>query len=140
MASSNKYLLALTVLAAGTYGAAHAQSPSMIPIPFVSAAVGLPNGTANSLCSSGILNGSGVNLGDGCIPTQAKLSEPWDVKVDNYGDVYITENAGTNYDIRVVYNGSPALATLLVAASPNISNFTPVVGRIYTLGNLCAGL
>ena len=69
---------------------------------------------------------------DGCLPTQATFLSLYDTLADSAGNVYVSEN-GTNNDIRVVYNGGVAFTNLLKIANTGIANFTPVVGRIYTL-------
>jgi sugar lactone lactonase YvrE len=115
---------------------------SLVPVPFITAYAGLPAGGSGTACATtaDIPNNAGVHTGDGCLPTQATLTGVYGAFTDTDGNVYITEN-GVNVDIRVVYKGGTTLAAVLTAANPNIANFTPIPGRIYTLaGSLGAAL
>ena len=135
-------LACLATLLSAFVVAGQAQAPALVPLPIVTAYAGLPAGGSNTACStaSDIPNNAGVHLGDGCLPTQATLSSLYGSFTDAVGNVYITEN-GTNNDIRVVYKGGAVLTQLLIASSANITNFTPIPGRIYTLaGALNAAL
>ncbi|MDR3734595.1 MAG: Ig-like domain repeat protein [Acidobacteriaceae bacterium] len=125
-------MLFSAVAIVGTNSTAWTQSKSVISIPFVSTVAGLPSGSGNTVCTTGITNQSGQNLGDGCLPSQATLQTPFDVQTDANGDIYMSET-GTDNDIRVIYNGGPTLAILLTAANTGIPNFSPTLGRIYTL-------
>jgi sugar lactone lactonase YvrE len=135
--------LALTLaLASIAITAAQAQTPAIVPLPFVTTIAGIPAGGANAQCpsTSDIPNNAGSHLGDGCLPTQANLVGIYGAFTDAVGNIYITEN-GTNNDIRVIYKGGAVLTQLLIASSANLTNFTPIPGRIYTLaGGLSAAI
>ena len=112
---------------------------SVTPIPFISTLAGIAAGGGNTLCTTGFYkNIQGVNTGDNCSATQATLTSLYDVQVDAAGNVYTSEN-GVDDDIRVVYRGGAALASLLAAANPSIPNFTPLVGNIYTIAGGLTG-
>ncbi|HZL25266.1 MAG TPA: Ig-like domain repeat protein [Acidobacteriaceae bacterium] len=113
---------------------APAQTPALVPLPFVTAVAGVPAGSTNAQCSASadIPNNVGTDLGDGCLPTQANLVGIYGAFTDSAGNIYITEN-GTNNDIRVIYEGGSVLTQLLIASSPAITDFAPVPGHIYTL-------
>jgi sugar lactone lactonase YvrE len=113
---------------------AAAQTPTVVPLPFVTAIAGVPAGSSNAQCSAAvdIPNYAGTHLGDGCLPTQANLVTLYGAFTDSAGNIYITEN-GTNNDIRVIYEGGAVLTQLLIASSPAITDFTPIPGHIYTL-------
>jgi sugar lactone lactonase YvrE len=115
-----------------------AKAGAQTPIPFVSSYAGLAAGSSATLCTNSIPTfkgtgtaGGGVSVGDGCLPTQASLSTPSSVAVDAYNNVYISDYGDKL--LRVIYQGGAALTATLIAASPNITNFTPVPGHIYTL-------
>ena len=114
------------------FGAAVAQTPTVVPLPFVTAIAGVPAGSTNAQCSVDIPNNAGAHLGDGCLPTQANLVTLYGAFTDSIGNIYITEN-GTNNDIRVIYEGGAVLTQMLIASSPAITGFAPIPGHIYTL-------
>jgi len=115
-------------------GVAAAQTPTVLPLPFVTTIAGVSAGSTNAQCSASvdIPNYAGAHLGDGCLPTQANLVTLYGSFTDNVGNIYISEN-GTNNDIRVIYEGGAVLTQLLIASSPAITDFTPIPGHIYTL-------
>jgi len=121
---------------------------ALLPSPFSSVLAGEAAGSGNTVCTTGIPNSSGQNQGDGCLPTQAVIANMYDVITDPEGNVYISEQnttlpngAQSGSDIRVIYKGGVALTAALIAANPQIQNFTPVSGRIYTLvGALTAAI
>ena len=124
----------LTLAFAAACGvSAHAQQP-LVPIPFVTTIAGLAAGSGNVQCSSAvdIPNTQGAHLGDGCLPTQAILITTYGSFTDSIGNIYISEN-GTDNDIRVIYKGGAALTAMLIASNAQLTNFTPIPGRIYTL-------
>jgi len=134
-------LLPAAALLGITCGAV-AQTSPIIPIPFVSNFAGVAPGGSNTACTNGIPNTANppVNYGDGCIATQATLTTLYDTAVDPQGNLYFTESAA-NFDLRVVYNGGTLLAQALIAANPQIANFTPLPGHVYTLaGGPVSGL
>ena len=130
----HRNLLLPAAVLLGITCAAAAQTSPIIPIPFVSNFAGVAPGGNNTACTNGIPNTANppVNLGDGCIATQATLTTLYDTAVDPQGNLYFTESA-TNFDLRVVYNGGTQLAQALIAANPQIVNFIPLPGRVYTL-------
>ena len=117
----------------------HAQA--IIPIPFATTYAGVAAGGPNAYCgaTNDIVNTAGQHLGDGCLPVNATLAASYGAFTDAAGNVYITENGtGSDNDIRVVYKGGTTLQQLLIASSPNIPNFMPVPGHIYTLAGSIA--
>jgi sugar lactone lactonase YvrE len=129
-------VLRRTLSAAGlvlaAFASAHAQAPALVPIPIVTTYAGLAAGSGNVACTGDLPNNAGVHLGDGCLPTQATLASVYGSFTDAVGNIYISEN-GTDNDVRVIYKGGSVLAALLVASNANLTNFTPIPGRIYTL-------
>jgi len=155
----NRLLLPTAMLFAVATGAP-AQT-TILPEPFAGVYAGQPTATP-TVCPTSLPdsnNNSGPTtllLGNGCLPSQAIIADVYDVKLDSEGNVYIGEEnttitlpnssgGTTSYqsgvDIRVVYNGGTALYNALVAANPNIPNFNPLPGHIYTLaGSLTASI
>ncbi len=132
-----------SALAAMLFGAAatgHAQTSAQVP--FLSAVAGLPSGGSGVACTNGIPTftlptaTTPINVGDGCLPSQATLSSPSSTAIDAYGNIYISDYGDRL--IRVIYQGGPALTAMLIAASPAIPNFVPVPGHIYTLAGSLA--
>ena len=131
-------------------GACALSAQTIVPQPFVAVyageAAGAGNGNGSTPCANDIPNIIGQHLGDGCLPTQAIIAGMNDVEVDKEGNVYIAEASSavngvtTGNDIRVVYNGGTALAAALIGANPQIPNFNPIPGRIYTLVGPLTGL
>lgn len=107
-------------------------------LPFVTSYAGLPAGGTQTLCTTSIPTYNGATVGDGCLPSQASLNGPSSVAVDSFNNIYISDLG--NRLIRVIYRGGAALTATLIAGSPNIPNFTPVPGRIYTLAGSLTGL
>lgn len=131
--------LTTTIILLGTAALSHAQSIQASQIPFFSTRAGLPAGGPASLCSNDIPTFKGAHVGDGCLPTQASLNTPSSTAIDAYGNIYISDYGDKL--LRVIYQGGPVLASMLVAASPAVTNLSPVPGQIYTLaGSLQATL
>jgi sugar lactone lactonase YvrE len=117
---------------------AAAQTPTLVPVPFVTTIAGLAAGSGNTACTGDIPNNIGSHLGDGCLPTQATLATVYGAFTDPVGNIYISEN-GTNNDIRIIYAGGVALTAALIASNVDVPNFAPIPGRIYTLAGARAG-
>ena len=135
-----------TLIVAFAAAIAQAQTaPTAFPVPFNSAIAGLGS-AASSNCAANILATDGANYGDGCIGTLARLSSPQGAAVDKYGNVYVADYSDRL--VRVTYNGGAALAAAItaansgyaVSASRSAPATVPVVGNIYTLAGLGAGL
>jgi len=128
-------LLAAALLLVYSQGAT-AQTSPIIPIPFVNNFAGVAPGSTNTACSASVdipnTASPVAHYGDGCIATQATLTTLYDTAVDPQGNVFFTERS-QNYDLRVVYNGGTLLAQALIAANPQIPNFIPLPGHVYTL-------
>ncbi len=116
----------------------HAQT-RVVQLPNVQVAAGIPSGSATTVCAASIPTLNATNDGDGCLPTQATISNPQAVVTDSYGNVYIADS--THLQLRVIYNGNPALAAAIVASynnSSKVSASTVKVGNIYTLVGGCS--
>src|SRR6185437_16247941 len=76
------------------FGAAAAQTPTLVPLPFVTAVAGVPAGSTNAQCSSSvdIPNNIGTHLGDGCLPTQANLVTLYGAFTVFFDNTATTEN------------------------------------------------
>src|ERR1700735_2512189 len=68
-----------------------AQTPAVVPLPFVTAYAVLPAGGSDRACSSSsdIPNNAGADVGDGCLPTQATIVGIYGAFTDAVGNVYI---------------------------------------------------
>jgi hypothetical protein len=126
--------------------AANAQTaPTAFPVPFTTALAGLGSSAA-STCSANILATDGTNYGDGCVGTLARLSSPQGAAVDQYGNVYVADYSDRL--VRVIYHGGAAVKAAILAAnsgyaisaSRNAPATMPVVGDIYTIAGVGAGL
>ncbi|MDR3735528.1 MAG: hypothetical protein P4L10_08340 [Acidobacteriaceae bacterium] len=123
--------VAAMLAAIAVTGAARAQAPNVVPIPFASAIAGLAIGSSSTLCSNDTPTYNAVvHTGDGCLPTQASFLTPYTSVVDSLGNVYIGDYG--HYELRVIYNGGAALAAAIAAANTN-SSLVPQVGHIYAL-------
>ncbi|SNS35974.1 NHL repeat-containing protein [Granulicella rosea] len=118
--------------------ATQATAQTTAQAPFLSVYAGIPTGSTATACANDIPTFTGTHVGDGCVPTQASLSTPSSSAIDVYGNVYISDYG--HKLLRVIYQGGAPLTSLLVAASPAISNFVPVPGRIYTIAGAAAAV
>src|SRR5580698_2156893 len=131
-----KHLATIFTLAA-IASAARAQAPALIPVPFGQVFAGLAPGASPTpaVCSPDIptdatAGTATVNVGDGCLPTQASLLTPYSATVDSLGNVYIGDYG--DYLVRVVYNGGTALANAIITANVTNPGLVPTPGHIYT--------
>jgi len=101
-----------------------------VPIPFAGLLAG-----GGAVCSASLpvfaVSGTGAKYGDGCPATQATLNAPVALATDTFGDVFIADQ--TYQLVRVVYNGSPALAAAITASNVQNPGLVPVKGNIYTI-------
>jgi sugar lactone lactonase YvrE len=102
-----------------------AQTASLLQLPSVSVAAGIPAPLNQTVCSTAL-----DIYGNGCPPTAALLSAPVSTAIDGYGNIYIADS--TNKELRVIYKGNPTLAAA-IAASDGISATAVVPGYIYNL-------
>jgi sugar lactone lactonase YvrE len=105
----------------------HAQS---VPIPFAGLLAGGGPVCSNSLPVFAV-SGTGAKYGDGCPATQATFNTPVALATDTFGDVFVADQ--TYQLVRVIYNGSPALAAALIASNVQNPGLVPVKGNIYTI-------
>ncbi len=97
-----------------------AQTPNSLQIPYAATAIGIPAGSANTVCSTGIgdegvtVGGEPGYIGDGCPPNQAVLSGPTTTAIDALGNLYFTDQ--NHFSTRVLYQGGTALQTFMVDA------------------------
>ncbi len=114
-------------------------TPSAIPVPFASAAMGNGfNTTVSSACTTAILDTDGTSVGDGCRYDTVPLNSPQGASVDKYGNVYFADYS--HKLVRVLYEGGTQLAAAIVAANSNftpsshaLTSFTPTVGNVYSI-------
>lgn len=140
MATTRNSLFAALALAFSATAFAQT-APSAVPVPFTTAAIGVGS-SSTTVCSASIAATDGTQLGDGCPGPQARLAAPQGAAVDKYGNVYVADY--NDKQVRVVYNGNPALAAAITAAnsgyaissSRNAPAVTPVVGNVYTIAGL----
>lgn len=118
----------LLMAASISFAALHAQ---VLPIAIGNVQVGIaPGGTATA-CTTTLPTASGdIIPGDGCPGAQATLNSPYEVNVDNYGNLYIADY--NTFSLRVLYKSGTALAAAIQAANPT-QTITPQAGYVYTL-------
>jgi len=111
---------------------------TVVPIPFASNLAGIAPGGTVTQCSSAndipTFSGGtvvGVHYGDGCLPNQAALSQPYSTVVDALGNVYIGDY--NHYALRVIYNGGANLAAAITASYNPYLTVVPQKGLIYTI-------
>jgi hypothetical protein len=76
-----------------------AQTASLLQLPSVSVAAGIPAPLNQTVCSTAL-----DIYGNGCPPTAALLSAPVSTAIDGYGNIYIADS--TNKELRVIYKGN----------------------------------
>jgi hypothetical protein len=81
---------------------ATAQTSAIVPLPFSQVFAGIAAGGTSTQCATtnDIPTSYGLHLGDGCLPTKAKLTTPYGATVDSLGNVYISDYG--DYVVRVV--------------------------------------
>jgi sugar lactone lactonase YvrE len=130
----NRFLASAILV--GSIGSASAQTSKAVQIPIVSAYAGIPAGGSGTACSNDIPTfgtpaAPSLHVGDGCLPSQATLNAPSSTAIDAYGNIYISDYGEKL--LRVIYQGGPALTSMLIAANAAVPGLVPVSGHIYTL-------
>ena len=102
-----------------------AQSFSLVQIPSVSVAAGIPSTQSQTVCTTAL-----NTIGDGCPAASATVGSLQDVETDSYGNIYISDK--TNSRVRVIYEGNPALAAAIMVSYNGVLSAVQS-GYIYTL-------
>ena len=106
---------------------ASAQNTTLLPIPTMGIAAGLPaGGSVTAVCLTAY-----TTVGDGCPAAQANLGAVLSSVIDSNGNIYIADE--TNKELRVIYQSGTALSAAIIAANATYKVTTVQAGYMYLL-------